>query len=324
ALLDRMEVIRLSGYTEDEKANIALRYLLPKQIKNNGLKVEEISIAESAIRDMIRYYTREAGVRSLEREISKVCRKVVKLLLLKKQEKKVVVTSKNIDKFLGVRRFDFGVAEKENQVGQVVGLAWTEVGGELLTIEAVAMPGKGNVIRTGTLGYVMKESIEAARTVIRSRAKALGIKNEAFEKTDIHIHVPEGATPKDGPSAGVGMATALVSIFTGIPVRADVAMTGEITLRGEVLPIGGLKEKLLAAHRGGIKTVLIPEQNAKDLVEIPDNVKNKLEIIPVRWFDQVLEVALERQPVALPDEEVVVDTAVAKNAATAEAALVKH
>ncbi len=324
ALLDRMEVIRLSGYTEDEKTHIALRYLLPKQIKNNGLKLEEISVAEGAIRDIIRYYTREAGVRSLEREISKICRKVVKLLLLKKQEKKVAITSKNIDKFLGVRRFDFGVAEKDNQVGQVVGLAWTEVGGELLTIEAVAMPGKGGVIRTGTLGDVMKESIEAARTVIRSRAKALGIKNEAFEKTDVHIHVPEGATPKDGPSAGIGMATALVSIFTGIPVRADVAMTGEITLRGEVLPIGGLKEKLLAAHRGGIKTVLIPEQNVKDLAEIPDNVKNKLEIIPVRWFDKVLEVALERQPVALLDEEVVVDTAVASNAEKSATTLMKH
>ncbi|MBC7489409.1 MAG: endopeptidase La, partial [Glaciimonas sp.] len=325
ALLDRMEVIRLSGYTEDEKANIALRYLLPKQIKNNGLKVDEISVAENAIRDIIRYYTREAGVRSLEREISKICRKVVKLLLLRKQEKKVAITSKNIDKFLGVRRYDFGVAEKENQVGQVVGLAWTEVGGELLTIEAVAMHGKGAIICTGTLGDVMKESIEAARTVMRSRAKKLGIKNEAFEKTDIHIHVPEGATPKDGPSAGIGMATALVSIFTGIPVRADVAMTGEITLRGEVLPIGGLKEKLLAAHRGGIKTVLIPEQNVKDLADIPDNVKNKLEIIPVRWFDKVLEIALERPPVPLTDEEVVVDAAaVAKPIEKPDTIVVKH
>jgi ATP-dependent Lon protease len=324
ALLDRMEVIRLSGYTEDEKTNIALRYLLPKQIKNNGLKVEEISLAESAIRDIIRYYTREAGVRSLEREISKICRKVVKLLLLKKQEKKVAVTSKNIDKFLGVRRFDFGVAEKENQIGQVVGLAWTEVGGELLTIEAVKMPGKGAIIRTGTLGDVMKESIEAARTVMRSRAAKLGIRGEAFEKSDIHIHVPEGATPKDGPSAGVGMTTALVSIFTGIPVRADVAMTGEITLRGEVLPIGGLKEKLLAAHRGGIKTVLIPEQNVKDLAEIPDNVKNKLEIVPVRWIDKVLEIALERQPVPLTDEEAVLDAAVAKSSEKSDPSVVKH
>jgi len=304
-----MEVIRLSGYTEDEKISIAQRYLLPKQIKNNGLKEAEIAVSESAIRDIIRYYTREAGVRSLEREISKICRKVVKMLLLKKQEKKVTVTCKNLDKYLGVRRYDFGTAVKENQVGQVVGLAWTEVGGDLLTIEAVSMQGKGNVIRTGTLGDVMKESIEAARTVVRSRAKRLGIKNDVFEKTDVHIHVPEGATPKDGPSAGIAMTTALVSIFTGIPVKATVAMTGEITLRGEVLPIGGLKEKLLAAHRGGIKTVIIPEENAKDLVEIPDNVKNHLEIIPVRWIDRVLEIALERQPTPLVEEEVVVAAA---------------
>ncbi|HEY1042274.1 MAG TPA: S16 family serine protease, partial [Telluria sp.] len=278
------------------KTSIAQRYLLPKQIKANGLKEGEISVSESAIRDIIRYYTREAGVRSLEREVSKIARKVVKMLLLKKSEKKVVVTNKNIDKFLGVRRYDFGVAEKENQIGQVVGLAWTEVGGDLLTIEAVQMPGKGAIVRTGTLGEVMKESIEAARTVVRSRGARLGIKPDQFEKSDIHIHVPEGATPKDGPSAGIAMTTALVSVFTGVPVRADVAMTGEITLRGEVLPIGGLKEKLLAAHRGGIKTVLIPEQNVKDLAEIPDNVKNKLEIVPVRWIDKVLEVALERQP----------------------------
>ncbi|GGE90036.1 endopeptidase La [Massilia psychrophila] len=299
ALLDRMEVIRLSGYTEDEKTSIAQRYLLPKQIKANGLKEDEINVAESALRDIIRYYTREAGVRSLEREISKICRKVVKMLLLKKSDKKVLISNKNLDKFLGVRRYDFGVAEKENQVGQVVGLAWTEVGGDLLTIEAVQMPGKGVVVRTGTLGDVMKESIEAARTVVRSRANRLGIRNDVFEKADIHIHVPEGATPKDGPSAGAAMTVALVSVFTGIPVRADVAMTGEITLRGEVLPIGGLKEKLLAAHRGGIKTVLIPEQNVKDLAEIPDNVKNKLEIVPVRWIDKVLEIALERHPVPL-------------------------
>jgi len=324
ALLDRMEVIRLSGYTEDEKTNIAQRYLMPKQIKNNGLKDEEIAVSESAIRDIIRYYTREAGVRSLEREISKICRKVVKMLLLKKQDKKVTVNSKNIDKFLGVRRFDFGMAEKENQVGQVVGLAWTEVGGELLTIEAMAMPGKGGVIRTGTLGDVMKESIEAARTVVRSRAKKLGIKSDIFEKSDIHIHVPEGATPKDGPSAGVAMTTALVSVFTGIPVRADVAMTGEITLRGEVLPIGGLKEKLLAAHRGGIKIVLIPEQNVKDLAEIPDNVKNKLEIVPVRWIDKVLEIALERHPVPLTEEEATVAAAVAPATDKADATVVKH
>jgi ATP-dependent Lon protease len=325
ALLDRMEVIRLSGYTEDEKTNIAQRYLLPKQIKNNGLKAEEISVQESAIRDIIRYYTREAGVRSLEREISKICRKVVKMLLLKKQDKKVTVSSKNIDKFLGVRRFDFGIAEKENQIGQVVGLAWTEVGGDLLTIEAVTMPGKGNIIRTGTLGDVMKESIEAARTVVRSRANKLGIKRDVFEKSDIHIHVPEGATPKDGPSAGVAMTVALVSIFTGIPVRADVAMTGEITLRGEVLPIGGLKEKLLAAHRGGIKTVLIPEQNVKDLAEIPDNVKNKLEIIPVRWIDKALEYALESQPVELIEAEAApVDPAVAKAPGATDTSVVKH
>jgi len=322
ALLDRMEVIRLSGYTEDEKTNIAQRYLLPKQVKANGLKEDEIKVEEAAIRDIIRYYTREAGVRSLEREISKICRKVVKMLLLKKSDKRVVVGSKNLDKFLGVRRYDFGVAEKENQVGQVVGLAWTEVGGDLLTIEAVNVPGKGAIIRTGTLGDVMKESIEAARTVVRSRAQRLGIKNEVFEKSDIHIHVPEGATPKDGPSAGIAMTTALVSIFTGIPVRADVAMTGEITLRGEVLPIGGLKEKLLAAHRGGIKTVLIPEQNVKDLAEIPDNVKNKLEIVPVRWIEKVLEVALERQPEALVEVPAV---SVAPSSATeGQGDVVKH
>jgi ATP-dependent Lon protease len=323
ALLDRMEVIRLSGYTEDEKTSIAQRYLLPKQIKNNGLKDGEITVTEDALRDIIRYYTREAGVRSLEREVSKICRKVVKMLLLSKDERKVEVNSANLDKFLGVRRFDFGVAEKENQVGQVVGLAWTEVGGDLLTIEAITMPGKGGVIRTGTLGDVMKESIEAARTVVRSRAKSLGIKPELFEKTDIHIHVPEGATPKDGPSAGIAMTTALVSVFSGIPVRADVAMTGEITLRGEVLPIGGLKEKLLAAHRGGIKTVLIPEQNVKDLAEIPDNVKNKLEIVPVRWIDKVLEIALERQPTPLSDEEMA-EAAVTKPADKADPTVVKH
>jgi len=322
ALLDRMEVIRLSGYTEDEKTNIAQRYLLPKQVKANGLKDDEIKVEEAAIRDIIRYYTREAGVRSLEREISKICRKVVKMLLLKKSDKKVVVGSKNLDKFLGVRRYDFGVAEKENQIGQVVGLAWTEVGGDLLTIEAVNVPGKGAIIRTGTLGDVMKESIEAARTVVRSRAQRLGIKNEVFEKSDIHIHVPEGATPKDGPSAGIAMTTALVSIFTGIPVRADVAMTGEITLRGEVLPIGGLKEKLLAAHRGGIKTVLIPEQNVKDLAEIPDNVKNKLEIVPVRWIEKVLEVALERQPEALVEVPAVAVTPA--SSAEGQGDVVKH
>ncbi|MEB2335970.1 MAG: endopeptidase La [Burkholderiales bacterium] len=302
ALLDRMEVIRLSGYTEDEKVGIAQRYLLPKQMKNTGLKPTEISIAESALRDIVRYYTREAGVRSLEREISKICRKVVKMLLLKKQEKRVVVTNKNLDRFLGVRRYSFGIAEKENQVGQVTGLAWTEVGGELLTIEAVAIPGKGKTTFTGKLGDVMQESIKAAMTVVRRRAQRLGIKGDFYEKSDIHIHVPEGATPKDGPSAGIAMTTALVSVLSGIPVRADVAMTGEITLRGEVLAIGGLKEKLLAAHRGGIRTVLIPEENVKDLAEIPDNVKNRLEIMPVKWIDRVLEIALERQPQPLPEE----------------------
>ncbi|MBL8378236.1 MAG: endopeptidase La [Burkholderiales bacterium] len=304
-LMDRMEVIRLSGYTEDEKISIAQKYLLPKQIKNNGLKAGEISVAEAALRDIVRYYTREAGVRALEREISKICRKVVKTLLLKKAEqKRIAVTAKNLDKFLGVRRHTFGIAEKENQVGQVTGLAWTEVGGELLTVETVAVPGKGNITRTGTLGDVMKESIEAARSVVRKRARALGINADFYEKTDLHIHLPEGATPKDGPSAGIAITTALVSVLTGIPVRADVAMTGEITLRGEVLAIGGLKEKLLAAHRGGIKTVLIPEDNVKDLPEIPDNIKNRLEIVPVKWIDRVLELALERVPVALPEEAV--------------------
>ena len=302
ALLDRMEVIRLSGYTEEEKVHIALQHLLPKQMKTNGLKAGELAITESAIRDIIRYYTREAGVRSLEREISKICRKVVKQLLLKSQDKKIQVSAKNLDKFLGVRRFTFGVAEKQNQVGQVTGLAWTEVGGDLLTIEVATMPGKGNVQRTGSLGDVMKESVEAARTVVRARARRLGIRDELFEKTDLHVHFPEGATPKDGPSAGIAITTAFVSALSGIPVRADVAMTGEITLRGEVLAIGGLKEKLLAAHRGDIKTVLIPEENVKDLAEIPDNVKNRLEIVPVKWIDKVLEVALERQPVPLTDE----------------------
>src|SRR5437879_5088592 len=282
ALLDRMEVIRISGYTEDEKVNIASRYLLPKQLKNNGLKKEEVSVSETALRDIIRYFTREAGVRGLEREISKICRKVVKLLVTKEKEKKILVTPKNLDKFLGVRRFTYGIAEKKNQVGQVTGLAWTEVGGELLTIEAVTMPGKGKTITTGKLGEVMQESIHAALSVVRARSRKLGVKEDFYQKNDIHIHLPEGATPKDGPSAGIGIATSMVSILSGIPVRADVAMTGEITLRGEVLQIGGLKEKLLAAHRGGIKTVLIPEENVKDLVEIPDNIKNRLEIVPVR------------------------------------------
>jgi ATP-dependent Lon protease len=306
ALLDRMEVIRLAGYTEDEKVNIAQRYLCPKQAKNNGVKDEEMEITESAIRGIIQYYTREAGVRSLEREISKICRKTVKAIQLKKVTGKVVVTDVNLNDYLGVRKFDFGRAEKKNQVGQVVGLAWTEVGGDLLTIESAMMPGKGLIIRTGSLGDVMKESVEAARSVVRSRARRLGIKDEMFEKRDIHIHVPDGATPKDGPSAGAAMTTAFVSAITNIPVRAGVAMTGEITLRGEVTAIGGLKEKLLAAHRGGIKIVLIPEDNVKDLADIPENVKNHLEIVPVRWIDQVLEVALETMPVPLPDDEPVV------------------
>ena len=318
ALLDRMEVIRLSGYTEDEKTSIAMRYLLPKQVKNNGVKDSELEVQEQAVRDIVRYYTREAGVRSLERELSKICRKVVKGIQLKKMQPKVLVTPDNLNEFLGVRKYDYGRAEQKNQVGQVVGLAWTEVGGDLLTIEAAVMPGKGVITRTGSLGDVMQESVEAARTVVRSRSRLLGIKDELFEKRDIHIHVPDGATPKDGPSAGAAMTTAFVSALTGIPVRGDVAMTGEITLRGEVTAIGGLKEKLLAALRGGIKTVLIPEENAKDLQEIPDNVKSGLEIIPVKWIDQVLKVALERQPVPLTDDEV----ALAAAAAVAPAAVV--
>ncbi len=322
ALLDRMEVIRLAGYTEDEKLHIAQKYLAPKQAKNNGLRDGEMEIAESAIRGIIRYYTREAGVRSLEREISKICRKVVKGIQLKTYTNTVVVTDENLNDFLGVRKYDFGRAEKTNQVGQVVGLAWTEVGGDLLTIEATSMPGKGNIIRTGSLGDVMKESVEAARTVVRSRARRLGIKDEAFEKRDVHIHVPDGATPKDGPSAGAAMTTAFVSALTGIPVKAHVAMTGEITLRGEVTAIGGLKEKLLAAARGGIKLVMIPEENVKDLQDIPDNVKSQLEIVPVRWIDKVLEVALEAMPQPLPDEEPAVAPAPAKaeGAAAAPAA----
>jgi ATP-dependent Lon protease len=311
ALLDRMEVIRLSGYTEDEKINIAIKYLLPKQMTNNGVKESELKIGDDAVRDIVRYYTREAGVRSLERELSKICRKVVKGLQLGKMEAQVKVTGDNLNDFLGVRKFNYGRAEEQNQVGQVVGLAWTEVGGDLLTIEATVMPGKGVITRTGSLGDVMKESVEAARTVVRSRSRRLGIKDDAFEKKDIHIHVPDGATPKDGPSAGAAMTTAFVSALTGIPVRGDVAMTGEITLRGEVTAIGGLKEKLLAALRGGIKTVLIPEENAKDLQDIPENVKNGLEIVPVRWIDKVLEIALVSMPVPLTDEEPVVATVVA-------------
>ena len=301
-LLDRMEVIRIEGYTEDEKLNIADQYLVKKQIKANGLKKSEIKITKSAILAIIRHYTREAGVRNLEREIAKISRKVVKSLVLKAEKKTRHIRPSGLDKYLGVRKFKYGIAEKENQVGQVTGLAWTQVGGELLTIEATAIPGKGKLINTGHLGDVMKESIQAASTIVRSRAKSLGIDEEFHQKHDLHVHVPEGATPKDGPSAGVGMTTALVSALTKIPVKANVAMTGEITLRGEVLPIGGLKEKLLAAHRGGIVTVIIPEENYKDLVEIPKNIKEKLNIIPVKWIDQVLEIALEKMPKMTPKE----------------------
>jgi ATP-dependent Lon protease len=296
-LLDRMEVIRLPGYTEDEKLNIATRYLVPKQLKENGLKESEISITRSAVLDIIQHYTREAGVRNLEREISKICRKVVKSLLLKPRDSIIRITLKSMEKYLGVRRFRYGRAEDNDQVGQVTGLAWTEVGGELLTIETAVVPGKGKLTHTGQLGDVMTESIQAAMTVVRSRAGVLGIDEDFHQKLDVHVHVPEGATPKDGPSAGVGMCTALVSALTDIPVNSEVAMTGEITLRGEVLPIGGLKEKLLAAHRGGIETVLIPHENEKDLVEIPKNIKDKLNIVPVKWIDQVLEHALQHMPV---------------------------
>jgi ATP-dependent Lon protease len=302
-----------------------MKYLLPKQMLNNGVKDQELEITESAVRDMVRYYTREAGVRSLERDLSKICRTVVKGLLLKNIEPRVVVTADNLPDFLGVRKYTYGRAEDQNQVGQVVGLAWTEVGGDLLTIEAVTMPGKGVIQRTGSLGDVMKESVETARTVVRSRSRSLGIKDEAFEKRDMHVHVPDGATPKDGPSAGAAMATALVSALTGIAVRGDVAMTGEITLRGEITAIGGLKEKLLAALRGGIKKVLIPQDNMKDLQEIPENVKTGLEIVPVRWIDQVLELALEHKPVALTDEEVAAAAVAAAQAAEkAGVQAVKH
>ena len=304
-LLDRMEVIRIPGYTEDEKLNIAMRYLIPKQVKANGLKEQEIKITDNAVRDVIRYYTREAGVRSLEREISKVCRKVVKSIVLghEKGEDKITINPKNLHKYLGVKKFRYGLAEENDQVGQVTGLAWTEVGGELLTIEAEIVPGKGKLTPTGNLEDVMKESIQVAQTVVRSRASVLGVDAEFYEKYDSHIHVPEGAVKKDGPSAGIGMVTALASVLTDIPVRADVAMTGEITLRGEVLPIGGLKEKLLAAHRGGIKTVIIPQENEKDLAEIPKNIKQQIDIKPVRWIDEVLEIALKEMPTPLDDEE---------------------
>jgi ATP-dependent Lon protease len=300
-LLDRMEVIRLPGYTEDEKLNIARRYLLPKQVKANGLKASELKVADEALLDIVRYYTREAGVRNLEREIAKISRKAVKSLLLEKKPKSgpVSVNSKNLDNYLGVRRFRYGEAEETDRVGHVTGLAWTEVGGELLSIEAAVLPGKGRPVFTGKLGDVMKESIQAAMTVVRSRSEVLGLDKDFYSSIDFHVHLPEGATPKDGPSAGIGIVTAMVSALTRIPVHSDVAMTGEITLRGEVLPIGGLKEKLLAASRGGIKKVLIPVDNEKDLVEIPDNIKGKLDIRPVKWIDQVLEHALVRQPAPL-------------------------
>ena len=334
ALLDRMEVIRLSGYTEDEKVAIATNHLIPKSMENNGLKEAELEIEESAVRDIVRYYTREAGVRALEREIGKICRKVVKQIITDEAKsvaakkatktaakktaskaaakkaaavaakKAVIVNSDNLSDYLGVRRFSFGLAEAENQVGQVTGLAWTEVGGDLLTIEVAAIAGKGQIQHTGSLGDVMKESMQAARTVVRARSHRLGLVDSLFEKKDIHIHVPEGATPKDGPSAGIAITTALVSALSGIPVRADVAMTGEVTLRGEVLAIGGLKEKLLAALRGGIQKVLIPEENVKDLQDIPENVKNGLEIVPVKWIDKVLEEALEYMPTPLTEEEI--------------------
>ncbi len=302
-LLDRMEVIRIPGYTEDEKVNIAQRYLKPKSMKNSGLKEKELDITEDAIRDLVRYYTREAGVRGLEREISKLCRKVVKEFSLDEAKAPMTICAENLEHYSGVRKFNYGKAEEENQIGQVTGLAWTQVGGELLTIEAVSVVGKGRQVKTGSLGDVMQESIQAATTVVRSRSQLLGIPAKYLDEHDLHIHVPEGATPKDGPSAGIGMCTALVSVLTGIPVNSAVAMTGEITLRGQVLPIGGLKEKLLAAHRGGIKTVIIPDENTRDLKEIPDNIKSDLIIKPVKWIDEVLEIALERMPKPISDEE---------------------
>ena len=334
ALLDRMEIIRLSGYTEDEKVSIAMQYLVPKQMQRNGVREGELVIQEDAVRDIVRYYTREAGVRSLDREIAKICRKVVMAVQLKEDAQKAktrktkpkaeTVSASNLHDYLGVRRFDFGVAESENRIGQVTGLAWTEVGGELLTIEAVALRGKGNIVRTGKLGDVMQESITAAWSVVRSRAEGLGIAPDFYEKNDIHIHVPEGATPKDGPSAGIAMTLAMVSAFTQIPVRADVAMTGEITLRGEVLPIGGLKEKLLAALRGGIKHVLIPQGNVKDLEEIPQNVKEGLQIHPVKWIDEVLALGLERQPEPFKAESSVPDEVLTGSGTKSRAKARKH
>ncbi|TAF99143.1 MAG: endopeptidase La [Betaproteobacteria bacterium] len=322
-LLDRMEIIRLAGYTEDEKVHIAQKYLIPKQIKNNGVKTNEIEITESALRDIVRYYTREAGVRSLEREISKLCRKTIKRALTEKGLGKVIVSGENLAEFLGVQKFTFGLAEKTNQVGQVAGLAWTEVGGDLLTVEAVALAGKGGVRHTGKLGDVMQESVAAAVSVVRARAKRLGIRADFYEKHDLHLHFPEGAVPKDGPSAGIAITTAIVSALTGIPVLSSVGMTGEITLRGEVLPIGGLKEKLLAAHRGGLTKVLIPAPNVKDLAEIPDNVKNVLEIVPVRWIDEVLAHALESSPTPLADDDSAAPTRAAEQSKATDA-VVKH
>ncbi|MBL8311309.1 MAG: endopeptidase La [Burkholderiales bacterium] len=322
-LLDRMEIIRLSGYTEDEKVSIAQKYLLPKQIKNNGVKDGEIDVREDAIRDIVRYYTREAGVRSLERELSKLCRKTIKRILTGTEARSAIVTAENLAEFLGVRKYTFGIAEKVSQIGQVNGLAWTEVGGDLLTVEAVALPGKGTVRHTGKLGDVMQESVAAAVSVVRSRARKLGIRPDFYEKHDLHLHFPEGAVPKDGPSAGIAITTAIVSTLTGVPVKSTVGMTGEITLRGEVLPIGGLKEKLLAAQRGGLTTVLIPEQNVKDLAEIPDNVKNVLDIRPVKWIDEVLSLALERAPVPLADEQSA-DVAGTKDSAAKAESVVTH
>jgi ATP-dependent Lon protease len=325
-LLDRMEVIRLSGYTENEKVHIAKEYLLPKQLKSNGLKPGELVVTDAALRDIARYYTREAGVRGYDRELAKICRKVVKAILIKKKEDAAVtVNGRNLDKYLGVRKYTYGIAEKENQVGQVTGLAWTEVGGELLTVEAAKVPGKGNTVTTGKLGEVMQESIKAAISVVRARAKRLGIAEDFYQNLDLHIHLPEGATPKDGPSAGIAITTALVSVLTGIPVRCDVAMTGEITLRGEVLPIGGLKEKLLAAHRGGVKTVLIPHENVKDLAEeLPEEIKGQIEIVPVRWIDEVLERALETRPVPVADDAAAKAPPPAAPAPPADGAVVKH
>ncbi|WP_040556722.1 S16 family serine protease, partial [Reinekea blandensis] len=323
-LLDRMEVIRIPGYTEDEKLNIAQRYLIPKQMKSNGLKEGELTLTDEAILGLIRHYTREAGVRGLEREIAKVCRKVVMQNVLDKSKQARSIEAEQLEDYSGVQKFKYGIADKENQIGMVTGLAWTSVGGELLNLEASCVAGKGAVMRTGSLGDVMKESIQAALTVVRSRAQGLGILPNFHETKDIHIHVPEGATPKDGPSAGIGMCTALVSVLARIPVRADVAMTGEIALRGQVLPIGGLKEKLLAAHRGGIKTVIIPEENVRDLKEIPDNIKNELDIRPVSWIDEVLDIALEQKPEALSDEEVATAISKQKSKNSEESSISTH